>query len=208
VVHGAHRAVRDHILGRAVQRAERLRSAVPPGPWASAFYRTGLPPRSCLALRDALTDYTPTLAEQLADPGGAHDAMLLWLAARIVPAAPELRAWADFDPAVLEDVLRQWLNGDPVEEISFAHPDAWDVIADDLDSLLPWLLTATVEFLLVEADLTTTRDVVHARLGISRLRYGVPVLDCCDLVRRALTACGWPNWWRTTTTSSPGISRR
>jgi superfamily II DNA/RNA helicase len=181
---GAHPALRDHILGRAIQRAERLRSAVPPGPWPSAFYRTGLPLRSCLALRDALTEYTPILAEHLADPGGAHDAMLLWLAARIAPAAPELRAWADFDPAVLEYVLRQWLNGDPVEEITAAHPDAWDVIADDLDSLLPWLLTAAVEFHLVDADLTTMRDVVHARLGISRLRYGVPVLDCCDLVRR------------------------
>lgn len=181
---GAHPALRDHILTRAAQRAEWLRNAVPPGPWASAFYRTGLPPRSCLALRDALIDYTPTLTEHLTDPGGAHDAMLLWLAARIAPAAPELRAWKDFDPAVLESVLRQWLNGDPVEEISATHPDAWDVIADDLESLLPWLLTAAVEFLLVQADLTTARDVVHARLGISRLRYGVPVLDCCDLVRR------------------------
>jgi hypothetical protein len=65
-----------------------------------------------------------------------------------------------------------------------AHPDAWDVVADDLDSLLPWVLTAAAEFLLVDTDLTTMRDVAHARLGISRMRYGVPVLDCCDLVRR------------------------
>jgi hypothetical protein len=31
---------------------------------------------------------------------------------------------------------------------------------------------------------TITPDAVHARLGIARLRYGVPALDCCDLVRR------------------------
>jgi hypothetical protein len=36
----------------------------------------------------------------------------------------------------------------------------------------------------VDSSLTSMRDVAHARLGISRMRYGVPVLDCCDLVRR------------------------
>ena len=76
------------------------------------------------------------------------------------------------------------MDGAPVDQIAAAHPDAWETVADDLDSLLPWVLTAAVEFLLVDTDLTTMRDVAHARLGISRLRYGVPVLDCCDLVRR------------------------
>ena len=76
------------------------------------------------------------------------------------------------------------MDGAPVDQIAAAHPDAWDVVADRLDSLLPWDLTATVEFLLVDTNLTTMRDVAHARLGISRMRYGVPVLDCCDLVRR------------------------
>ena len=180
---GAHPALRDFVLTRAAQRAERLRGAIPPGPWASAFYRTGLPVRSCLALRDALAGHTTELAEHLQDPVGDHDAVLLALATRIAPAAPELRAWADLD-ASTSDVLRQWMDGDPVDQIAAAHPDAWDVVADDLDSLLPWVLTAAVEFLLVDTDLTTMRDVAHARLGISRLRYGVPVLDCCDLVRR------------------------
>ena len=55
---GAHTALRDFVLTRAAQRAERLRGAVQPGPWASAFYRTGLPVRSCLALRDALSGHT------------------------------------------------------------------------------------------------------------------------------------------------------
>jgi hypothetical protein len=76
------------------------------------------------------------------------------------------------------------MDGAPVDQIAAAHPDAWDTIAEDLDSLLPWVLTAVVEFLLVDTGLTSVRDVAHARLGISRLRYGVPVLDCCDLVRR------------------------
>jgi superfamily II DNA/RNA helicase len=181
---GAHPALRDFVLPRAAQRAERLRGAVPPGPWASAFYRTGLPVRSCLALRDALAGHTAELAGHLQDPLGDHDALLLALATCIAPAAPELRAWADLDAAVLRDVLQQWMDGTPVDQIAAAHPDAWDTIAKDLDSLLPWVLTAAVEFLLVDTGLTSMRDVAHARLGISRIRYGVPVLDCCDLVRR------------------------
>lgn len=181
---GTHPALRDFVLTRAAQRAERLRGAIPPGPWASAFYRTGLPVRSCLALRDALAGHTTELAGHLQDPVGDHDALLLELATRIAPAAPELDVWADLDALILHDVLQQWMDGTPVDQIAAAHPDAWDVVADDLDSLLPWVLTAAVEFLLVDTDLTTMRDVAHARLGISRLRYGVPVLDCCDLVRR------------------------
>jgi superfamily II DNA/RNA helicase len=180
----AHPAARDLILDRASQRAERLRGAVPPGPWTSAFYRTGLPPRSCIALRDALLGRPAAVTEHLIDPDGVHDAVLLWLAIHVAPAAPELHAWADLDTAVLQQALRQWLHGVPVNQIAAAHPDAWDVIAGDLESLLPWILTAALEFLLVDADLTGIRDAAHARVGISRLRYGVPVLDCCDLVRR------------------------
>jgi hypothetical protein len=180
---GTHPALRDFVLTRAAQRGERLRSAVPPGPWASAFYRTGLPVRSCLALRDALASDTAEFAGDLQDPVGDHDALLLTLATRIAPAATELRAWADLDAAVLHDALQQWMDGAPVDQIAAAHPDAWDTIAEDLDSLLPWVLTAVIEFVLVDTGLTTIRDVAHARLGISRLRYGVPVLDCCDFVR-------------------------
>ena len=181
---GAHPALRDFVLTRAAQRAERLRGAVQPGPWASAFYRTGLPVRSCLALRGALAGHATELAEDLQDPAGDHDALLLALATRFAPAAPELRAWSDLDAVVLHDVLQQRMDGAPVDQITAAHLDAWDVVADDLDSLLPWVLTATIEFLLVDTNLTTMRDIAHGRLGISRLRYGVPVLDCCDLVRR------------------------
>ena len=140
--------------------------------------------RSCLALRAALAGRTTELAGHLQDPVSDHDAVLLALATRIAPAAPELRAWADLDAVILDDVLQQWMDGAPVDQITAAHPDAWETIADGLDSLLPWVLTAAVEFVLVDTDLTTMRDVAHARLGISRLRYGVPVLDCCDLVRR------------------------
>lgn len=181
---GTYPALRDFVLTRATQRAERLQSAIPPGPWASAFYRTGLPVRSCLALRDALAGHTTELAGYLQDPDGDHDEVLLSLATHMAPAAAELRAWADLDAIVLHDVLQQWMAGVPTEQIAAAHPDAWAVVADDLDSLLPWVLTAAVEFLLVDTNLTTMRDVAHARLGISRMRYGIPVLDCCDLVRR------------------------
>ena len=87
---GTHPALRDFVLTRAAQRAEQLRGAIPPGPWAPAFYRTGLPVRSCLALRDALAGHTTELAEHLQDPVGDHDALLLKLATRIAPAAPEL----------------------------------------------------------------------------------------------------------------------
>jgi hypothetical protein len=85
---GAHPALRDFVLTRAAQRAEPLRGAIPPGPWASAFYRTGLPVRSCLALRDALAGHTTELAGHLQDPAGDHNELLLALATRIAPAAP------------------------------------------------------------------------------------------------------------------------
>jgi hypothetical protein len=80
--------------------------------------------RSCLALRAALAGHTTELAEDLQDPAGDHDALLLALATRIAPAAPELHAWADLDPAVLRDVLRQWMDGAPVDQIAAVHPDA------------------------------------------------------------------------------------
>ena len=134
---GAHPALRDFVLTRAAQRAERLRGAIPPGPWAQAFYRTGLPVRSCLALRAALAGRTTELAGHLQDPVSDHDAVLLALATRIAPAAPELRAWADLDAVILDDVLQQWMDGAPVDQITAAHPDAWETIADGLDSLLP-----------------------------------------------------------------------
>jgi hypothetical protein len=45
-------------------------------------------------------DHTTELAEDIQDPVGDHDALLLALATRIAPAAPELRDWADLDAVV------------------------------------------------------------------------------------------------------------
>ena len=54
---------------------------------------------------------------------------------------------------------------------------------DEVEGLLPWVLTAAVEFILVQSGQLDLREMAHVRLGISRLRYGVPHTVLSDLVR-------------------------
>jgi hypothetical protein len=100
------------------------------------------------------------------------------------------------------------MDGAPADQIAAAHPDAWDVVADDLDSLLPWVLTAAVEFLLADTGLTTMRDVAHARLGISRSATSSRSSTAAISFAAAPTACGLPSWWRSTAICCRRSSRR
>lgn len=50
-------STRDHILDVATRRAAHVARAVGGGHWGRAFYRSGLPVASCLAIRDALAPH-------------------------------------------------------------------------------------------------------------------------------------------------------
>ena len=180
---GTRAALRDIVLQRATQRAEAVQRAVGGDIWKAAFYRTGLPLASCLALRDALADDADRIAALLADAWADHDEVLVWLASHVAPYAPELSQWAALDGAELRDVLSAWLAGVPADTITQAHSEAWATVWEGFETLLPWILTAIVEFVLVQSGTAGIRDAAHARLGISRLRYGVPHAALCDLVR-------------------------
>ena len=64
------------------------------------------------------------------------------------------------------------------------HPELWEAIEADLDTLVPWVLTGAIEFAAAAVGDDDLRDVAHRRLAVSRLRYGVPRIELCDLVRR------------------------
>jgi hypothetical protein len=49
---------------------------------------------------------------------------------------------------------------------------------------MPWVLTGAVEIAAAAVGRDDVRDLAHRRLGIARLRYGVPRVELCDVVRR------------------------
>lgn len=181
---GTRAALRDPVLQRATQRAAVVQRAVGGDIWKAAFYRTGLPLASCLSLRDALAGDADRIAALLSDVWADHDDVLLWLATHIAPRASELSRWADIDAADLYEVLSRWLAGVSADVIGDAYPEASATVLDELENLLPWLLTAAVEFVLVQSGMLGLRETAHVRLGISRLRYGVPHTTLSDLVRQ------------------------
>jgi superfamily II DNA/RNA helicase len=180
---GTTGTAREQILTQATQRATHVARIVGGDPWRIAFYRAGLPLASSVKLRDALAPHVRWLAEILWSPDGDHDESLLWLAS-VAPAAPELASWQDLPQAGLRDALRRWLAGEPTTAIRQAHPEVWQVIEEDLETLLPWVLTAVIEFIATAQQEPELRDLAHQRLGVARLRYGVPDKGLCDHVRR------------------------
>ncbi len=180
---GTRAAQRDPILQRAAGRAEVVQRAIGGDTWRAAFYRTGLPLASCLALRDAISRDANRIAALLSDALADHDEVVLWLASRVAPCSPELRAWADFDEADVCEVLRAWLAGISIDSISDDFPEASSAVLDEVEGLLPWVLTAAVEFISLQSDQLDLREMAHVRLEISRLRYGVPHTVLSDLVR-------------------------
>ena len=194
---GMRQTTRDLVLDRATQWAGRVHGAFAGGSWSRVVYRTGLPLRSCLAVRDALAPHTAKLAQAFAEPGTDYLDLLVWLVATIAPQVPELQVlgWADLDARELAAATRAWLGGVTTEDDLRANwPQTWPTLAAALESLLPWVLTAAVEIAVLavrDADTLTavgsivdlSADTVHARLAVSRLRYGVPQVALCDVVR-------------------------
>lgn len=55
--------------------------------------------------------------------------------------------------------------------------------SQDLEALLPWVLTGVIEIIAALQGSEGLREIAHRRLGLSRLRYGVPHQDLCELAR-------------------------
>lgn len=177
---------RTTLLNYAVQRAQRVSGWAGGDQWTTAFYRAGLPFASSMHLRDRLLPHAGNLAAVIDSADGDHDAWLLWLATSAAPATGELSAWDELDKKALSDALRRWIAGVPEAQIREAYPDLWEVVARDLETLLPWVLTGAIEFVATATGRPDLRELGHLRLGIARMRYGVPAVDLCDLVREGL----------------------
>ena len=95
---GANAITREKLLQRATVRAAYVARRVAFDTWSRAFYRSGLPLNSCLALRDALAQNIDAIYDEVANPNGDHDGVLLWLATRIAPTVAELEHWQDVPP--------------------------------------------------------------------------------------------------------------
>lgn len=184
---GTDAARRDYILTAAVRRANFVVSAMGGDMWQRAIYRTGLPVASAFAVREALAPHLAALTASVerdpTDPAADYDSWLVWLACFIAPSAEELHAWKDYSEANLRDAVSRWLRGEPVDQIEAIHGGLWDVVEPALETLVPWVVTAAIEFLATATGRPELRELAHRRLAVSRLRYGVPDQDLCDVVR-------------------------
>lgn len=178
--HAVHE--REAVLGAAHRRAQQLQAELRAGRWTPRFYKTGLPLASCLALQAALDTEPEDVGALLLNPAVDPTRLLIWLAAHIAPRVPELRRWLDYEEHALTDAFEKWVAGEGA--VAALYPDMWERIERDLDGLAPWILTAIVEFALPGDLNKQDRATAHARVGIARLRYGVPYTELCPFVRR------------------------
>ncbi len=181
---GASTIEREKLLERAVQRAQFIASRVGTDQWSKTFYRSGLPLKSGLALRDALVPHAGYLYSEVFDPDGDHDELLLWLAAEVTPVTAELTHLGTVPAHDLKGALSMWLSGHLEGDISARCQEAWNAIKpEDLDTLLPWLLTASIDIVATETASLDFRELAYRRLAPERIRYGVPRTEMCELVR-------------------------
>jgi hypothetical protein len=180
-----HPKQQDRLISKAVARGAFVRQSAGSPQLSRAFYRSGLPFRTCLALRHLLEPHAAELAAEIQDLSADHDELLLLLATQYAGAAgAPLDHWDGVDQGELHKALSLWLQGRPIDEIVEAHPDQWGAVeSHDLETLLPWVLTGVVEIVAALHGTDDLRETAHRRLGLSRLRYGVPHQDLCELAR-------------------------
>jgi hypothetical protein len=181
---GASAVEREKLLERAMQRAQFIVGRVGSDHWSKTFYRSGLPIKSCLALRDVLTPTAAWIFAHVTDVDGDYDGVLLWLASEVGPVVEELAHWRDLVRADIQDALKMWLRGEPEESIEARHTETWKAIgSNDLETLVPWVLTAAIDIVATQIGSSEFRELAHRRLAPVRLRYGVPGMQMCELVR-------------------------
>ena len=181
---GANAITREKLLQRATYRAVYVGRRVGFDNWSKTFYRSGLPLKSCIALREALGPHIGSIYDEVVSPDGNHDNVLLWLAVRIAPTVAELEHWQEVPAAELYEALRMWLMAGPEDDIESRYAAAWKAVRPtDLETLIPWVLTAVIEFIATETGAQGFREFAHRRVAPVRLRYGVPEADMCELVR-------------------------
>jgi superfamily II DNA/RNA helicase len=181
---GANAVTREQLLQRATYRAACVRRRIALDEWSKAFYRSGLPLNCCLALREALAPHVGSIYNEVIDPEGDHDNVLLWLAVRIAPKMGELGHWQEAPAEELYRALHMWLMGESEEDIESRYAVAWKAVRPtDLETLIPWVLTAVIDFVATETEVPVFRELAHRRVVPVRLRYGVPEADMCELVR-------------------------
>jgi hypothetical protein len=123
-------------------------------------------------------------ASQVDNVDGDHDGVLLRLASEVAPVVAELAHWQCVSVADIRGALAMWLYGEPEESIEGRYAEAWKAIKpNDLETLVPWVLTAGIDIVATEIGSSEFRELAHRRLAPVRLRYGVPRVDTCELVR-------------------------
>jgi hypothetical protein len=180
-----HPNQQTRLMSKAVARGAFVRQSAGSPELSRAFYRSGLPFQTCLTLKGLLQPHANDLAAQIEDVSADHDELLLVLATQYaaVAGAP-LDHWNGVDQDELQKALTLWLQGRPVDEIVETYSDAWDTVeSQDLETLLPWVLTGVIEIIAALQGSDDLRETAHRRLGLSRLRYGVPHQDLCELAR-------------------------
>lgn len=181
-----HPLQQGRLVSKAVVRGSFIRQSAGTPALRKAFYRSGLSFQTCLALKELLDPHVDDLAEQIESDETDYDGLLLVLASQFAAAAgAPLAHWEEVKKEDLKEALALWLQGRPVEEISEAYPEAWDAVhSQDLESLLPWVLTGVIEIIAALREAEDLREIAHRRLGLSRLRYGVPYQGLCELARQ------------------------
>jgi superfamily II DNA/RNA helicase len=166
-------------------RASHVFKAIRDTDISRAFYRTGLPLRACILLRNALEPVIDNLERTVdSNDHDAHEKLLLRLSSEVAPLVGQPLNWEGLDATSLSDLLNLWLAGTPTADLEAHDSETWNkMVGQPLENLLPWVLTGIFEIAAAMKSRLDLRDRAHKRLGISRIRYGVPVEDVCVLVR-------------------------
>jgi hypothetical protein len=164
---GANGIERERLLQRAMLRAQFIAGRVGQDHWLKTFYRSGLPIKSCLALRDVLAPKAASIYANVTDVDGDHEGVLLWLASEVVPVVTELAHWRGLVPADIRGALKMWLYGEPEERIDGRYAEVWKAIRpDDLETLVPWVLTAGIDIVATQIGSSDFRELTHRRLAL------------------------------------------
>lgn len=178
---------RENALARSAHYTSQVGQLFPDEAMRVAVYRSGLGLESCVAMREKLASSLDTILPILRlEPPNRDQNLQLLLDLTLVCSATleELTDLKNLDPQAMRGTLEMWIAGEDEEAIIEQHPDVWTVLQPRyLESLLIWAITGVVEIIAALAGDPGLRDVAHARLEPSRLRYGTFDGSLCPLIR-------------------------